>query len=274
MLQQHDVSVSLKLVQVRVLDKSGNPVPGLTASDFELRDNGKAQKITGFEAYFEEPQAVPAKPEPEAAPPDAPPLKPPPKNLPAPEKFILLFDEENNDLSGLQKARVLAARILKTQVRPRDEVAVLTWSVLNGLKVRLNPTADLKNAGEVISTMPLFPVRDVDETFTVVGEGSVFARGYAESPAEMKIKSVHFSRRMADLARFLSTLPGRKNLILFSWGMPRSLFPKSGLREEVEDMGREMATADTPLITINTERPKTGTVTPNEFDKSGGDSVR
>ncbi len=36
-------------VPVNVLGKDGLPLPGLTAADFELTDNGKKQTISGFE---------------------------------------------------------------------------------------------------------------------------------------------------------------------------------------------------------------------------------
>src|SRR5258708_33966627 len=40
------ISVNLAQIDAKVTDSKGNPVPGLTADDFELQIDGKAQKIT------------------------------------------------------------------------------------------------------------------------------------------------------------------------------------------------------------------------------------
>ena len=49
---QHEVVVTLKLVQVFVTDKKGNPITDLTKDDFILYDNSKLQTITDFEKHI------------------------------------------------------------------------------------------------------------------------------------------------------------------------------------------------------------------------------
>ena len=49
---QHKVVVVLKLVQVYVTDKKGNPVTDLEKSDFTLYDNGKLRAVTDFEKHL------------------------------------------------------------------------------------------------------------------------------------------------------------------------------------------------------------------------------
>jgi len=49
---QYEVTVTLKLVQVYVTYKNGNPVTDLTKNDFILYDNGKLQEITDFEKHL------------------------------------------------------------------------------------------------------------------------------------------------------------------------------------------------------------------------------
>ncbi len=298
---QHEVSVNLKLIFVRVTDAAGRPVEGLTAADFELKDNGKNKKITEFEAHFEAVEPATAIPEPEppaaevlAAEPPVPELvlgEDPfpefdkndedcaPADPPNPEKtglFFFLIDEENNDLTGLAKSRELAARLLKTQLRPGDRAAILTWSNWGGLQVPLDLTPDLQKAAAVIAGMKLMPGRDIDETYDGTAESGIFSGpGYVDSPLEMRIKSIRFSRQIAELAKTLGAIPGRKNLILFSWGIPRSLLKRTDVRHEFEDLGREMATAATPVISVNTERPKSGSEKKNDFltvisETSGG----
>jgi hypothetical protein len=48
---QHEVSVALKLVQVYVTDKKGNPVLDLEKEDFALYDNGEQKILTEFEKH-------------------------------------------------------------------------------------------------------------------------------------------------------------------------------------------------------------------------------
>ncbi|MEW6455561.1 MAG: hypothetical protein AB1410_02440 [Acidobacteriota bacterium] len=49
---QHEVVVTLKLVQVYVTDKKGNPVLDLKKEDFIIYDSGKKQPITEFEKHI------------------------------------------------------------------------------------------------------------------------------------------------------------------------------------------------------------------------------
>jgi hypothetical protein len=49
---QHEVKVTLKLVQVYVTDNKGNPVKDLAKEDFIVYDNGLRQKITEFERHL------------------------------------------------------------------------------------------------------------------------------------------------------------------------------------------------------------------------------
>ena len=48
---QHEVSVTLKLIQVFVTGPDGKPALDLAKSDFILTDNGKPQTITDFESH-------------------------------------------------------------------------------------------------------------------------------------------------------------------------------------------------------------------------------
>src|SRR4030065_1341713 len=49
---RHEVKVTLKLVQVYVTDKKGNPVLNLTKGDFLVFDEGQKQPITEFEKHI------------------------------------------------------------------------------------------------------------------------------------------------------------------------------------------------------------------------------
>ncbi len=49
--EQHEVTVTLKLIQVYVPDKGGKSAMDLELEDFELFDNGKKKELTEFEKY-------------------------------------------------------------------------------------------------------------------------------------------------------------------------------------------------------------------------------
>jgi len=59
---------------------------------------------------------------------------------------------------------------------------------------------------------------------------------------------------MEDMAKSLRTIPGYKNIILFSNGFPRSLYEgDTFLQKNYDRMAQEFATANSPVHTVNTE---------------------
>lgn len=129
---QHDVSVTLKLVQVYVMDSQDRPVTDLKAEDFFVYDNKKTVRITDFERYIldlSQKQASPAPPEEHKT----------GSSESAVEtmnrKFFLFFDLANNSTQGFRKAQEAARHFIDTQLHPTDEVGILTFSVTKGLKM-------------------------------------------------------------------------------------------------------------------------------------------
>jgi hypothetical protein len=84
---KYEVNVTLKLVQVQVVDSRGNPVTDLRKEDFELYDNGKLQAVTDFKKHI---LFTPAG---EAAPPSPEAISSPAKFN---RKFYLFFDLASN----------------------------------------------------------------------------------------------------------------------------------------------------------------------------------
>jgi VWFA-related protein len=230
---QHEVTVTVKLVQVCVTDKKGNPIRDLSAADFELLDNNEGQPITHFETHF---GPAPA-PKAEAASPQIP--QPPPSAMN--RKFFLLFDFAFNDLQGIKKSRQAALDFLESKLGPGDEVGLLTFSMNRGLVLHEYLTADHQKVRGLIegfgSAKVLGRAEDVEgrywEEMKGLGEalGSTGGRGGGESLAEIaqhaiendratyKAQVLNFTSQITSLAQALRYVQGNKQIILFSKGV-------------------------------------------------------
>ena len=131
---QHQVTVTLKLIQVFVTDAKGKPALDLERSDFVLYDNGAPQTITDFEKHV---LSLPAVERKEV---ELPPARETASLLN--RKFIFLIDFVRNELEGIIKAKTAALEFMDTKVRPGDEVALFSFSVVGGLKLHEYLTQD------------------------------------------------------------------------------------------------------------------------------------
>jgi hypothetical protein len=105
---QYEVNVILKLIQVFVADLDGNPASDLDKDEFVLYDNGKLQKITAFEKHFiQMPDSAGAEPAVSNST-----LQPSPAAPILKRKYIILFDNDSNDLEGISKSRKSALEFL------------------------------------------------------------------------------------------------------------------------------------------------------------------
>jgi VWFA-related protein len=261
---QHEVTVTLKLIQVYVVDKQGKPVTGLTADDFEVKDNGRLKKITEFEKHMQV-LPEPAAPKPIDKPVAA--VQEPPKLT---RKFFLLIDYFQNDLAGIKMAKKAALHFLDTQVQPADEVAFLTFSLRKGLTFNQQLTANHRDIRSAIEKFRFIPY--LNDGLDEEGE-----EGEDEEKARL---TNQFSEEMREFAKALRSLPGFKNIILYSGGIARAMlydraFVESGTdvvegggealggargRAQTlpayEEMIKELATSSSSVYTINTKGAK------------------
>ena len=114
--------VEVVTVDVVVLDRDGNPIEGLTADDFTVRDEGRVRSIASFEAV--------ALPESEPGP---PPLRtrvstnvePPPR----PERtFVIVFDNVHMSEDRAIAARKAVEEFLTTGLREGDRITLVPTS--------------------------------------------------------------------------------------------------------------------------------------------------
>jgi len=264
---QYEVTVVLKLVQVFVTDKEGNPVTDLTKDDFILYDNDKFQKITDFEKHFLSRPKKPVAPEKKVEEVLEETQLPPSREVPTRmnRKFILLLDIDRNSVRGVTKSKNAALHFIDSQVQPDDEVGVFSYSFMTGLNVHEYLTTDhdkVRNAVKRIKGVPGteggFSMDEGSSRFDSQPESSLtqqFIR--SGSPTDIVEKTNNFINNIKDLAKLLRYIPGYKNIIFFSGGIPDSLLfsPDQTIRENYVDMGKELATASSPVYSVSTLGP-------------------
>ncbi len=247
---RHEVVVTLKLVQVYVTDKKGNPVLDLSKEDFIIHDNGKKKPITEFERHILALPSIEEKAEPKIV---------QETSLPAPRelmnrKFFLLFDFAYNNARGILKAKKAALHFIDTQLQPSDEVGILSYSAIKSLTLHEYLTTDHKNVRELVDSFGAKEIHGRAEHFeeeiwrqasgvnpadaskaggvsSVRIEGSLEIKAPGLSPEmerhikrqDSAVHALHFVQRMEDFAKALRYIPGYKHIILFSSGIPYSL---------------------------------------------------
>ncbi len=277
---QYEVAVTLKLIQVYVLDKSGKPVTDLNISDFTVFDDGQPRTVTEFEKHLIPVVPVEGADALEEMPTD-PGLGGPPQ---LPRKFFFLFDLARMKVDGLNESKKAALNFLDTQVRATDEVGILVFSLLRGIALHEYISSDHAKVREIISNFnemiwggAIDPFQRQSRSrgdLTLSGEQAegeagirtgVGARSYTALPASIRternpesdakeLKDFDFIEEMEELAKALGTIPGYKNVVLFSDGFPRQLYQgDTFIQKNINEMAKEFATASSPIHTVNTD---------------------
>jgi len=248
---QHDVAVTLKLIQVYVTDKNGKPATDLDKSAFRVFDNGQPQAITEFEKHMA-PAARPGITEPSAKEALVPTETAAPRMG---RKFFVLIDLDSNDFEGIAKSRTAALHFLDTQTLPSDEVGVFSSSSMRGIILHTYLTMDHAKVREAIQR-----IRDVPGR-TSGGTGDASTPTIAVSGVDSGIVTVRSAKsvgsgpspdRMIALAKALRYIPGYKNILYFSQG---GSINDRAYRERLDEMSREFAASNAPFFAINTETP-------------------
>jgi len=273
---QYDVSVVLKLIQVYVTDKKGRPVTDLGLDEFVVADNGKPVIVTEFEKHAFRPQesardAKTVAPAP-ASPPEQPVVRRPNR------RFFLFFDFAYNNPRGMLKAKAAALHFLDDDVSPEDEIAVLSYSSIKGLAVHEYLTTDHAKIRKVVESIGLKDISgradDIEDLYQRVGSEAPGAAdgGIPEVEANALLMAswmgaMNFVSRLAVLAKAMRFIPGQKQFILFSSGVPGILRRDGGnqarnvdLEDLMEDMHRDFAASGCTIFTFDTRPSALGTV--------------
>lgn len=233
---QHDVAVTLKLIQVYVTDKKGNPVKDLDKSEFIIYDNSLKVAITDFERHF--PKRDSQKKE------EAGQEKIVPTAISAesrfsflPNRYFIFIDFAFNNHKGILRAKEAALHFLDSKINPGDEVGLLSYSMLEGLIIREYLTTNHRKVREAVElTDPKAlagRAMNIDEEYwRRVAEEPPSKRdgAYQKTRSQMegerresKSQALVFLETVTNLAKALRYVPGQKNILLFSSGIVSSL---------------------------------------------------
>jgi VWFA-related protein len=280
---QHEVTVTLKLVQVYVTTKDGRPVADLAMSDFEVFDNGWPQTITEFEKHFLSLPTIET--EAEEAPASSA------KATSLNRKFFLFFDFAFNDHAGILRSRKAALHFIDSALQPGDEVGLISYSARGGMKIQEYLTPDHGKVRRIVEGLEGNRVLGRSEDFeakywrefqAAAGAGGTAGRrgSAGEEIARLGQQAMefdrnvyhlqvrNFSKNLADLGQALRYIPGEKFIILFSSGITNQVLygteniPTSGyiggqmgsamLRDLYGRMARELANSSTSVYALNT----------------------
>ncbi|HEV2719646.1 MAG TPA: VWA domain-containing protein [Thermoanaerobaculia bacterium] len=249
---QVSVEVHVVEVPVTVVDREGNPVRGLTAANFQLFDDGKAQSITAFDNIDFSSKA------------DVGALSP--LNPHARRSFMLLFDLGYSDVKSLARAREAATQFVKNSVQPRDLVSVGSIDPEKGFLLHTAFTTDRNVVTAAIAQPATYfgndplQLSDLDafgQSVSGVGGGDLAPSDTASTGnaaaadahlAEIKEMTARNNRDFAAgrvikeiqsfdlLASTLRSVPGRKQIVLLSTGFDPSL-----VRGRRHNMGADLA---------------------------------
>lgn len=241
---QHDASAVIKLVTVRVLDQDGRPVIDLQKEDFILYDNGEKKVITEFEVHTLSEAGMEVRSSDQKID-----LAEAVKGMN--RRLFIFLDIQGSDVNGMANAKKAAVHFVDTQLRPGDEVGILGFSPMKGFFIQEYLTTDHKKIRRAIEKTRDIEVKPSEGFFSGGGGESTsevlkaFGLGSQSIwfPGSAIFHRRDFTPRISDLAQALRYIPGNKSLIFFTG---RNLGPVA------TKLGKEFASASTPVYTVNT----------------------
>ncbi len=229
--------VTTRVVQVSVIaqDGDGHPVTGLTQDDFKVLDNGVAQKIVSFSRHSNRLTAdVTGGVRPVSA--NTFSNRVDERTGVPPSVTVVLLDALNTDFHDMASARGQVVKFLRT-LHPEDRVAL--YELTTGLIVLHDFTSDTQTLLRALAESPNRQSGTPEATpqITAAAEAQILntvSKGAAPAPdpgwltAMLERESVFDQKNAVEvttdaftqIAKHLSRLPGRKNLVWVSGSFP------------------------------------------------------
>jgi len=177
------VETNVVLVDAVVTDKKGNYVRDLKQKDFKVWEDNKEQTIKSFS--FEADPASPLNSQ--------------------PRYMVLFFDNSTMNFGEQAQARKAAASFIDANAGPNRQMAIVNYS--GSLQITQNFTSDVERLKAIVggTKIPVGPLPN-----------DTSAGGLGRAAANFGTRNVIMAIR--DLAKNLSTIPGRKSLLLLTAG--------------------------------------------------------
>jgi VWFA-related protein len=217
-----ELVVTEVFLDVLALDRSGKVVPGLTAADFVVREDGRPVEITGATFYttrYEDLGSAGAQPAREGA-------GAAPAEVPAARYLIFFFHDQSgsvDDSSALTRNRLESARYarqwVRSEMRPSDWIAIVRFD--HALSIHADFTQDQaaldRAIEEAVTGKPSVAMRPSTRRRTVDAGGPSLFQALPDS-----FRLDRAAERPEDAIRLVAeaagAIIGRKNLLLFSLG--------------------------------------------------------
>ncbi len=248
------VDVSVTSVEVVVTDSKGNRVPGLTAADFEIKQDGIAQRITNFYAVtggkllLEDGTAIDLGSKEQTA------------EVPSEVKNKYVFYVDNLNIQPMNRNRMFRRlkEFVPTVIGPNSEGMVVTFN--RSLKVRRPFTSDANDILGAIEQIELetgggtTTVGEWKDTLARIADAKTSdaainaARSYAQSVRNDMEFTIDAIKETLDS---MAGLQGRKSLLYMSEGLPQTVGLElfEAIREKFQDTTATMQQFDFDMST-------------------------
>jgi VWFA-related protein len=198
----------LVLVDTVVVDKKGNYIRDLAQNDFKVWEDGKEQAITSF-SFEESTGSANAQP----------------------HYLVLFFDNSTMDFGDQIKARDAAAKFIDANAGPGRLIALADFG--GTVHISQNFTADAQRLKQVVMGIKGSAVSPNAQPEVVASLGPPpTSPTLRNAEADYGVRSVLLALR--SLAKAMSTVPGRKTLVMLTSGFPLNMEYESELTAVID----------------------------------------
>jgi VWFA-related protein len=223
------------ILDVMVRDAHGQPVKGLTASDFTVTEDKQPQKILSFDVYDLEKPSISLSPSAKSLPPNVF-INIPPKPEHGP-LYVMLYDLTNTEIPDQMTAR---GQILKFISSMPDGTRFAIFVNSDGLHLVQGFTSDKK---------VLYAALDPKHSRPHVPRIFLLGQNYGYGDPYLSLAELTF------IGKYLDGIPGRKNLIWVAGTFPTAVYPRESdpvqASDQIKGEMNALAQAEIAVFPVN-----------------------